>query len=279
MDSLNLKTPAKINLFLHITGQRDDGYHNIITVFQKINLWDEITLTISKEKKEICLECYGDNLPGGEANIAFKATKIFMDRTGIKCGVKIKLNKLIPIGAGLGGGSSDAAAVLKGLNSLTGNLLNDDDMNNLACQLGADVPFFMSDAAAAIGTGTGTELEAIDTPQRFYLLVWPGFSISTKWVYEHFKLTSQPYDTIFDAKQVFRTRLWVNDLEKVVAYQYPQIEAIKKRLMDLGAEASMMSGSGSTVFGVFASRHEAEAAALGLRLSGNQRSYLVEGLR
>ena len=278
MDNLNIKAPAKINLFLHITGQRDDGYHDIITVFQKINLWDEITLAMPKDKKEIRLECYGDNLPGGEANIAFKAAKIFLDRTGIKYGVKIKLNKRIPIGAGLGGGSSDAAAVLKGLNTMAGNILNNDDMNNLACLLGADVPFFMSDVAAAIGTGTGAELEAIDTAQRFYLLVWPGFSISTKWVYEHFELTSQPYDTIFDAKQVFRARLWVNDLEKVVAYQYPQIEAIKNRLMDLGAEASMMSGSGSTVFGVFTSRHGAEAAVAGLGLSENQRSYVVEGL-
>lgn len=279
MDDLVIKAPAKINLFLHVIGQRGDGYHNIITVFQKINLWDEITLSLSKEKRGVHLECYGDLLPEDKTNIAFRAAKMFLDVADIKYGVEIKLKKNIPIGAGLGGGSSDAAAVLKGLNSLAGNTLNDDNINSLACQLGADVPFFISDAASAIGTETGTKLEFIDIPKRFYLLVWPGFSISTKWVYEHFELTSRLDDTIFDAKQIFRSRLWVNDLEKVVTCKYPQIKAIKNRLIDLGAEASMMSGSGSAVFGVFTSRQEAEAAAVGLGLSGNQRSYLVEGLR
>ncbi|MGC8736148.1 MAG: 4-(cytidine 5'-diphospho)-2-C-methyl-D-erythritol kinase [Dissulfurimicrobium sp.] len=278
MDNLTVKAPAKINLFLRIIKKREDGYHNIVTIFQKISLWDEITLAISKKERGICLECSDDNLPGMEDNLAFKAAKAFLDYTGIDYGVYIKLKKQIPIGAGLGGGSSDAAAVLKGLNKLSGGLMNSDDLNGIGCRLGADVPFFMHDAASAIGTGVGNRLKAIKIPLFHYLLVWPGFSISTKWVYEHFELTTRPLDTIFDAELALHVRRWTNDLEMAVTPIYPQIKAIKNRLMELGAETALMSGSGSTVFGVFSSAEKAKAAASGLVVRDNQRIYLTKAL-
>ncbi len=279
MDRLNLKTPAKINLFLHVIGRRGDGHHNILTIFQKIGLWDRILLSLSKGAREINLICPDSDLPAGEDNLAFKAAKSFLDRTGIECVINIKLEKSIPVGAGLGGGSSDAAAVLKGLNILHNRILCHNELHDIACRLGADVPFFISGSNTAVGRETGTNLEAIDTPCHHYVLVWPGFSISTKWVYERFELTSKLHDTIFDASQFLNTRLWINDLERAVIPQYPQIGDIKNRLMALGAETALMSGSGSTVFGVFSSRHKAESAETGLGLNGVQRAYLVEGLK
>ena len=279
MNTLTMKAPAKLNLFLYVVGRRGDSYHDILTLFQKISLWDKISLTLLKDTKKINITCPGSNLPVGEDNLAFKAAKVFLEHTGLGYGVSMRLEKHIPVGSGLGGGSSDAAAVLKGLNILNNNILANGELHSIACHLGADVPFFISDANTAIGTGTGTRLEAIGTPCYRYVLIWPGFSISTKSVYERFELTSQPYDTIFDASQAFHTKLWINDLEQAVIPRYPQIEDIKSQLMALGAETALMSGSGSTVFGVFNSRRTAKKAEASLKLEDNQRAYLVEGLR
>ena len=279
MNSLSLLAPAKINLFLLISGRRSDGYHLIFTMFQKISLWDEIELSVGQgEKKRIYLECPDSELISGPDNLAYQAAELFLGKAGLDLAVKILLRKRIPIGGGLGGGSSDAASVLKGLNELAGFPFNGASLHSLGCSLGADVPFFLLEAPAAVGRGIGTELEVVNVPHGWYVLVYPGFSVSTRWAYENYVLTGQDQDTIFDALEVIQTAMWRNDLEKVIIGRYPEIGRIKAELMALGAEAALMSGSGSTVLGSFLSQEEAHRAASSLEINRGFRTLLVESL-
>ncbi|MEA3384910.1 MAG: 4-(cytidine 5'-diphospho)-2-C-methyl-D-erythritol kinase [Thermodesulfobacteriota bacterium] len=276
---MSLLAPAKINLFLLISGRRPDGYHLIFTMFQKISLWDEIELSVEQGKKAgIYLECPDSELISGLDNLAYQAAELFLEKTGLGLVVKILLKKRIPIGGGLGGGSSNAASVLKGLNELAGFPLNVASLHLLGCSLGADVPFFLLEAPAAVGRGIGTELEVVNVPHRWYVLIYPGFSISTRWAYENYVLTGQDQDTIFDAGEVIQAAMWLNDLEKVVIGKYPEIGWIKDELVALGAEAALMSGSGSTVFGAFLSQEAAHRAASSLEVNRDLHTLLVESL-
>ncbi len=279
--SLCIKAPAKVNLFLYILARRPDGYHELKTLFQKVTLFDSIGLEIQEGAHKIHLECIGADLPTGKENLAYRAADLFLQRTGLTLYIKIHLQKRIPSGAGLGGGSSDAAAVLKGLNELTSSPLAERDLMSLGLELGADVPFFIQKAPAALGTGVGEVLEPRPGMPRWFLLVWPGFAISTRWVYTNFELTTQGHKTIFSPGHGHETSLWNNDLEKAVISRYPEISALKKALMDLGAQASLMSGSGSTVFGVFDTREAALKASRGLDAlpgSGHFERYVVKGM-
>ncbi len=276
MNSLNLLAPAKINLFLLIQGQRPDGYHLIFTLFQKVSLWDEIVLSIAHRERGIYLECPNSNLSSGPDNLAYRAAALFLRETGLDLQVKIVLKKAIPVGGGLGGGSSDAASVLRGLNELAGLPLGPSDLHLLASSLGADVPFFLLEAPAAIGRDIGTDLEVISTAHRWYVLVYPGFPISTRWVYSQYVLTSQDRDTTFGTNRT-ETVMWQNDLEGLVMARYPEIAQIKAGLVSYGAEAALMSGSGSTVFGAFLSKPDALMAVSGLEANGLNVS-LVESL-
>jgi 4-diphosphocytidyl-2-C-methyl-D-erythritol kinase len=279
MSSLSLLAPAKINLFLLIKGHRSDGYHLIFTMFQKISLWDEIELSVGQcEKKDIYLECPGNKLISGPDNLAYQAAELFLEKAGLDIAVKIILRKRIPIGAGLGGASSDAASVLKGLNELAGFPFNGASLHLFGCSLGADVPFFILEAPAAVGRGIGTELEVVNVPHGWYVLVYPGFSVSTRWAYENYVLTGQDHDTIFDAEEVIQAAMWRNDLEKVITARYPEIGRIKDELMALGAEAALMSGSGSTVLGSFLSHEAAHRAASSLKVNSGLQTLLVESL-
>ncbi|MCD4755902.1 MAG: 4-(cytidine 5'-diphospho)-2-C-methyl-D-erythritol kinase [Deltaproteobacteria bacterium] len=279
MSSLSLLAPAKINLFLLINGRRSDGYHLIFTMFQKISLWDEIELSVGQgEKKGIYLECPDSELISGPDNLVYQASELFLEKAGLDLAVKILLKKRIPIGGGLGGGSSDAASVLKGLNELAGFPFNGASLHLLGCSLGADVPFFLLEAPAAVGRGIGTELEVVNVPHGWYVLVYPGFSVSSRWAYENYVLTGQDQDTIFDAEEVIQTAMWRNDLEKVIIGRYPEIGRIKDELVALGAEAALMSGSGSTVLGSFLSEEEAHRAASSLEVNRDLHTLLVESL-
>jgi 4-diphosphocytidyl-2-C-methyl-D-erythritol kinase len=279
MSSLSLLAPAKINLFLLINGCRPDGYHLIFTMFQKVSLWDEIELSVGQGgKKGIYLECPDSKLTSGPDNLAYQAVELFLEKVGLELAVKILLRKRIPIGGGLGGGSSDAASVLKGMNELTGFPFNRASLHFLGRSLGADVPFFLLDAPAAVGRGIGTELEVVNTPHRWYVLVYPGFSISTQWAYENCVLTGQDEDTIFDADDAIQTAMWRNDLEKVVIARYPEIGRIKTELVALGARAASMSGSGSTVIGSFLSQKEAHRASSSMKVNKGLHTFLVESL-
>lgn len=279
MSSLSLLAPAKINLFLIINGHCSNGYHLIFTMFQKISLWDEIELSVNHGgKRDISLECKESKLISDSGNLAYQAAKLFMEKAGLNLRIKIILKKRIPIGGGLGGGSSDAASVLKGLNELTGFTLNEASLHSLGCSLGADVPFFLLEAPAALGRGIGTELEVVNLPHGWYVLVYPDFSISTRWAYENYVLTGQEQGTIFDPEEVIKAAMWQNDLEQVISARYPEIDRIKEELMALGAKAALLSGSGSTVFGSFLSQEAARRAASSLEINNGLQTSLVESL-
>ena len=264
---LTIKAPAKINLFLKVLNRRPDGYHEIESLMQKIDLCD--ILHLSRQGEDILLSCPETTLPEDQGNIVYRAALAFFSATGIKAGIKIILEKNIPIAAGLGGGSSDAAAVVIGLNTLLNSNLGREELLDIATPLGADVPFFVQAYSAAMATGIGDKLEQVKTMEGFSIvLVNPGFGVSTKWVYENFPLTSNsnPYILARGQKVAENFHAAVpglfeelgNDLEVVTINRYTEIEYIKKELKEAGAAASLMSGSGPTVFGLFLSKEDAE---------------------
>jgi len=265
--NLSFKAPAKINLYLKVLSRRHDGYHEIESVMQKITLFDRLHL--AKQGKSISLSCPGGKVSEGPENLAYRAAETFFSAVGRRTGVRIVLEKNIPVAAGLGGGSSDAAAVLHGLNLLMDAGLPLTDLLRIGLQLGADVPFFVNDYSCAKVTGIGERLEKIEPLQGYWIVVVnPGFALSTKWVYENLPLTSgiNPYilargqnrssDSLVVSHEL--VNLLGNDLEAVSISRYPEIGDIRKELINRGAAAALMSGSGPTVFGLFADIEEAQ---------------------
>ena len=263
---LELAAPAKINLILKIHGKRDDGYHDLTSLMQKISLTDRLFFC-RRQSAGITLRCPESNLPENHTNIAFKAASSYRDYVDLQTGIEIVLHKNIPVAAGLGGGSSDAAAVLIGLDKLFGSSLSQDELLQLAAPLGADVPFFVLQHGAAIATGTGTQLEPCASIHDYWIvLVNPGIAVSTKWVFDNFALTtesnqyifsgySKSFDYIHEAITAFKKRSskvgLCNDLESVTARKHKVIQDIKYAFENGGAVSSLMSGSGPTVFGIF----------------------------
>ena len=259
--SLCLRAPAKINLFLRILKKRPDGYHELETWMQKVDLCDQVTLTL-RDKPGISLRCTGEDLLADASNLAWRAAAAFLTACGQEArrGVDIVLEKKIPVAAGLGGGSSDAGTVLRGLNSLFGNALTPESLLSLGGRLGADVPFFVSAHDAVLATGVGDRMKPLDSLEHCtFLLVNPGFSVSTRWAYENFTLTKDVKNSTFPGSQKldsgsFSLTKIINDLEGVTMGRHPEIAEIKKKLLAAGAVSALMSGSGPTVFGVFPDR-------------------------
>jgi 4-diphosphocytidyl-2-C-methyl-D-erythritol kinase len=255
---LCLNAPAKVNLCLQVLAKRPDGYHELATWMQKLSLYDRIELTLSKTCG-IRLQCSRDDLPADPSNLAWKAAAAFLSVSGhgSRYGVDIHLEKNIPMAAGLGGGSSDAGTVLKGLNLLFKNEFSGSVLLDMARRLGADVPFFATDYDAVWATGIGDKMVAIPSlVDHTFLLVNPGFSVSTRWVYEKFALTMQEKKSKLPGFRksdigILPLEKITNDLEKVTLFRYPELGEIKKKLRDEGAVAALMSGSGPTVFGIF----------------------------
>lgn len=262
---IKLKAPAKINLFLEITGKRPDGYHNLESIMQTVSLYDEVTVE-DCAGDTINLECSDKNLPADESNIVFKAAKALKEHFKIGRGVKIYLKKEIPMGAGLGGGSSDAAATIKALVKLWDIKAEKSELERIAAKLGADVPFFLT-GGTALCEGIGDIVTPLRNITRMpIILVNPGFSISTPSVYKQVRLpltnTIKIHtikklicDGSFNEKDAFN--YCFNRLEDYVFPNYPEIAGIKSILTDLGC-ASLMSGSGATVFGIFGSESQSE---------------------
>ena len=251
-----LHAPAKVNLFLHVLGRRPDGYHDLETWMQKLDLYDRIFLETG-EGKGIELAC-DDPVLSSEDNLAVKAAEAFFSAIGeAPPKLKISLEKRIPVAAGLGGGSSDAGTVLRGLNSLFDLPFSEEGLVELASQLGADVPFFAVGHEAVIAHGIGDIMHPVDSLVGCtFVLVNPGFFVSTRWVFENLSLTSmeKKYTLArFHKRKLdsFSLPVMHNDLEKVTSCKHPEIEAMKQRLLELGASRVLMSGSGPTVFGVF----------------------------
>jgi 4-diphosphocytidyl-2-C-methyl-D-erythritol kinase len=260
---LTLQAPAKINLFLEVKDRRPDGYHTIESVMHTVSLYDEIIL--ESRPAGITLSCSRPDLPVDERNLAFRAAAALQRELGASTGVHITLTKNIPLGAGLGGGSSDAAAVLTGLLALWDRQLPAGRLNRIAARLGADVPFFLS-GGTAVARGIGEKLAPLAgiTPARF-ILVYPGFGVSTPWVYQHLRLPLTRKQKITKIKaqlahgcppQEWGQYLY-NRLEEVVFPAYPEIAHVKDELQQLGC-FGLMSGSGSTVFGMLSSSENGE---------------------
>jgi len=265
MDGLTLSCPAKVNLYLRVVGRRPDGYHELVTVMQPLSLADVLTITL--RAADIICECQGADLPRDDGNLAVRAVKAFQQATSTRFGVHLRLVKNIPVAAGLGGGSSDAAGVLQGLNRLQGLLLNRSQLAALARQLGADVPFFLL-AGPALGRGIGEVLTPIALPPLWYVLINPGFSVSTAQVYAGLRppFPAPPPAAEIDAMLQHHPSTWLqNDLEAVTMAQHPELAELKTALRRQGAQGVLMSGSGPTVFGIFPSAGSAQAAAARLQ--------------
>jgi 4-diphosphocytidyl-2-C-methyl-D-erythritol kinase len=257
------KTPAKLNLRLKVTGKRPDGYHELVSLMVPIDVCDVLEFRLMPEKVELVWE--GLTVPVDEHNLVRRAAEAFFKRSGARGGVSVKVTKNIPVAAGMGGGSSDAAATLLSLNHLCSSPLPPDELNELALSLGADVPFFL-EPQPSIARGVGEILESVDRwPDFWYLIVTPHFQVSTAWVFGKLRLglTSNEYDRIKDRLSKERldiSQFLENDLESVTSAKFPILERIKKTLLDAGAEGALMTGSGPSVFGVFGSKNLAEQA-------------------
>lgn len=272
MERIQLKALGKINLGLDVLGRRENGYHDVRMIMQTVYLYDEVTLEKRKEPG-ITVASNLVFLPTDESNIAFRAAKILLDEFGEKHGVSITLKKHIPVAAGMAGGSADAAAVLFGMNRLFGWKLSEKELMERGVTLGADVPYCIM-RGTALAEGIGEKLTRLPAmPKCHVLIAKPPISVSTKMVYE--KLDSSAIvdhpdiDGIIEglrAKDVTRVAGSMgNVLESVTEKQYPVITQIKEEMLRGGAMNAMMSGSGPTVFGLFADPKSAHRAYEELR--------------
>jgi 4-diphosphocytidyl-2-C-methyl-D-erythritol kinase len=283
---MRLLSPAKINLFLKVTGKRPDGYHNLVTLMCRVGLYDTITLNIGAPRIRVTSD--DPNLPEDQANLAGQAAAAFY---GTNIGsfkppserVAIDIRKKIPVGAGLGGGSSNAAAVLMGLNRHYGKPLTPSQLSEIGLSIGADVPFFLF-KKSALATGIGECLEEFSRFKPWtILLVFPGFSVSTAQVYKKLTLGLTKCEKIlksslFKAQEIDVTQHLCNDLETVTLAQFPELVEIKKKMCTLGAANALMSGSGPSVFGLFADPKKAEQAKNKLKACKRWRVFVVDML-
>jgi len=273
------KAPAKINLCLHVLGRLSNGYHELAMAMQRVDLCDTIHIRLGGEVG-VRVVCSGVDLPEGGENIAAKAARSTLDAIEINLGVDIEIEKKIPVAAGLGGGSSDAATVLLGLNEMLGNKISMERLLALGGELGADVPFFVFQQPAW-ATGVGTKLEPLPAlPEVAYLLINPGIAVSTADVYRSLQLTkggelaNLPGFSVVSKDDLCAALH--NDLESVTLQRFPVIGKIKQQLLDQGALGALMSGSGATVFGVYP---DFAAASRAGKVLADNKDWLVHPVR
>ena len=288
---MKIRAPAKINLTLRVVGKRADGYHLLDTIMVPVSLYDEIEIHQMRRSASrrlgvpslIAICCNHPQVPLGQDNIAYRAAELLMRKAKICRPIAIRIRKQIPVGAGLGGGSSDAAAVLKGLNRLWRLRLSVRQLERLALQLGADVPFFIR-AKPARARGIGEKLRLLSKLRRRWLvLVYPGFPVATAWVYRNLpsKLTRVSVNTSIATPLESLDKLdklLINDLERVTVRRYPEISRAKSMLSLAGAAGVLMSGSGSSVFGVFESKRLAKQAFRRMRKEEGVQAFLTHVL-
>jgi 4-diphosphocytidyl-2-C-methyl-D-erythritol kinase len=264
----SVRAPAKLNLGLRITGRRGDGYHQLDSLFVPIDLADELEVELAPAgcaSVALVLAGGGRDLPPGAENLATRAAREFLDAAELRVGVTLRLAKRIPVAAGLGGGSSDAAAALRGLAELCPGALAPAELAALALRLGADVPYFLDPRPARV-RGIGEQVEPVALPGLWLLLAHPGVGLSTAEVYRAWDALGGPAAPVArlrlpgaDAGAVSAIDLG-NDLEPAAVRLCPPIARLRAALQDLEPLGVGMSGSGPTLFGVFASRADAEAA-------------------
>lgn len=265
MNYIELKCRAKINLSIDVLGKREDGYHLVEMIMQTIDLFDRVKI-ISLEENEIILESNSNDIPLDDSNIVYKAVDLIKKTFDIKKGVKVYIEKNIPIAAGMAGGSSNAAAILVGLNQLWGLDLNKNELKDLGLKLGADVPFCI-EGGSSLAENIGEELTKIKglSQDVFILVCKPELFVSTKEIYE--AIDSKVIDKRPNNKLLMEllkenninllSKNMYNVLEEVTKEKYPVIKEIEKIMLDNNALGSMMSGSGPTVFGLYKTKQEA----------------------
>lgn len=259
---------AKVNLGLKILGKRPDGYHEIRTIYQTVSLADELDVRIVPQRCGIRLDCEGMGIPSDHRNLVYRAAELWRRAHRFRGGIDIALKKRIPAGAGLGGGSSDAAVTLLALERLTGNRLKHRARLELAEELGSDVPFFLY-GGRSLGCGRGEEVHSLtDLPTRICLIAFPGFSVSTPEAYKTLglQLTTKRKDhTIVSLgkRSPLPLERWgpaENDFEKFVFARWPELAKVKRRLIRAGAETASLTGSGSALYAVFESAQQMNLA-------------------
>lgn len=263
MQSLTLQAPAKVNLRLEVLDRRSDGYHNLINIMERVNILDEIDIKIVE--KGLSVECDHEAVPPDEENIAFKALKEILAYSSRNVGVEVKIKKNIPVASGMGGGSSNAAAVIKGINQMLKLKLSKEKLLQIGTKVGADVPFFLFEAPA-VAEGIGEQLKRIKSmPKLLFLIVNPGIRVSTAAVYNKFNGRVVKNREVTEIPNIYRTKRDVakilsNDLERITIKEFPVIGEIKEAILAQGAIASMMTGSGPTVFGLFSDKNKLSKA-------------------
>lgn len=265
-NTLTRKAYAKINLGLDVIRRREDGYHEVRMIMQTISLYDILTFT--KTEAGIVVVTDKDELPGDESNLVFKAAKLLVEAYGIKEGIKIDLQKKIPMAAGMAGGSTDAAAVFRGMNELFRLGMAEEEMCRRAVKIGADVPYCIQ-GGTALSEGIGEVLTKLpDAPDCYLLIAKPDIDVSTKYVYENLRANELQYHPDIDGMVRAieagdlhgMTQRMENVLETVTVKEYPVIQQIKDFMKANGAVNALMSGSGPTVFGIFEMEEKAETA-------------------
>lgn len=274
MNRVTVNAYAKINLSLDIVGKRADGYHLMDMVMQSVSLCD--TLHIARAEKGVLFSCSEQSLPQGADNLAVRAANAFFKAAGIAGGASIRLIKRIPSGAGMAGGSADAAAVLASLNALYETTFSQEELCRLGLTLGADVPFCLTGATARV-TGIGEAIEPLPSlPPCFFAAVKPNFSISTKEAFARFdcgKTLTRP-DTpavcraVREGNLILLGQSLCNVFEQTETV--PVLQEVKQTLLSCGAYGAVMTGSGSVIYGLFANRKEAETAAAAIRRFGKE---------
>ena len=274
---MEIAAPAKINLWLRVLGRREDGFHEIESLFLPLDLADRLKIERT-DSPDMAFSCDDPALPAGEDNLVVKAARLFRERTGVTGGVRILLEKRIPQGAGLGGGSSDAAAALRGLNELFAAGLGEPALLEMAAALGSDVPFFIS-ARPAICRGRGERIEPCDFSQKLpLLLLKPPFAVETPWAYRQWR-DARELPGISCAEQTFAWGRLVNDLERPVFEKFIFLAHLKQWLLAQSEVAgALMSGSGSTVFAVLRAAEKAGPLAERARAKFGETLWTHAGL-
>jgi 4-diphosphocytidyl-2-C-methyl-D-erythritol kinase len=281
MSRIKLQAPAKINLGLHVLRKRPDGFHEIETIMQMVSLFDDLVMEEGENGIQVVTE--QADLPSGKENLVYRAAELLSRETGRTLSARIRLIKRIPIAAGLGGGSSDAAAALVGLNRLWGLRLPTERLMEIAGKIGMDVPFFLF-SPTALGRERGEILERLTPPSPpfWILLVNPQFNVSTKWAYEGLKLGLTIKNKHISIRRFTITAVGngslENDLEEVTFKEHPVLQEIKDSLKRYGALEALMSGSGPTIFGLFPDNDTAQEARQGLANRQDLRFFLVRTL-
>jgi 4-diphosphocytidyl-2-C-methyl-D-erythritol kinase len=265
MNKIKINSYSKINLTLNILSRRDDGYHEIETIMQSINLADQVIIT--EEKEGIKIKCNHPEVPVNANSLAYRSAEKIINRYGIKKGVKIEIEKKIPLASGLAGGSANSATILIGINKLFSLNLSNEDLRGIGEELGMDVPFFIQNGTA-LAYQRGEKLTPLSSinPPLWMIILNPGFNISTNWAYNNLDLdsikreknnTKAMLKALKEGKSQEIAKNLFNSFESLIIKKYPEVGRIKNRLIEEGVLGALMSGSGPTVFGITQNKEEA----------------------